>query len=85
MLAEIIGYIAGILIAITMIPQIIISIKTKSVEGISMLMLIIFFTSMLLWTIYGIMINSYPLTITNGIATIVSGIQVYIKIKYKNK
>lgn len=41
--AEIIGYAAGILIAITMIPQIIVSLKTKNVKGLSTLMLTIFF------------------------------------------
>ena len=78
----IIGYMAGILVAITMIPQIIISLKTKSVKGVSMIMLLIFFASMLLWTIYGSLIANYPLIITNGFATIISGIQVLIKIRY---
>ena len=81
-ITEIIGYIAGILVAITMIPQIKMSLKTKSVKGISTSMLLIFFFSMLLWTIYGILIKNYPLIITNGFATIISGIQVFIKFKY---
>jgi MtN3 and saliva related transmembrane protein len=80
--AEIIGYFAGILVAITMIPQIIISLKTKSVKGVSVIMLLTFFASMLLWTIYGILINNYPLIITNGFATIISAIQIFIKFKY---
>jgi MtN3 and saliva related transmembrane protein len=81
-ITEIIGYLAGILVAITMIPQIKMSLKTKSVKGISTAMLVIFFSSMLFWTIYGFLIINYPLIITNGFATIISGIQVYIKFKY---
>jgi MtN3 and saliva related transmembrane protein len=81
---EIIGYLAGILITITMIPQIYVSLKTKSVKGVSLLMLIIFFSSMILWTIYGFLIKNYPLLITNGLATIISGIQVIIKLKFRN-
>lgn len=80
---ELIGYIAGILIAITMIPQIRTSLKTKNVEGLSLAMLIMFFLSMLLWAIYGYLIKSYPLLLTNGFATIVAGIQLYIKLKYR--
>jgi MtN3 and saliva related transmembrane protein len=80
--AEIIGYIAGILIAITMIPQIKVSLKTKSVKGLSTSMVVIFFMSVFLWTVYGILIKSYPLIITDGFATIISGIQVCIKFKY---
>lgn len=79
---EIIGYLAGVLIAITMFPQLYISIKTKSVTGISLLMLIIFFLSMVCWVIYGLLIANYPIIIFNGIATIISGIQLFIKIKY---
>ncbi|MCA9487845.1 MAG: hypothetical protein KC516_02690 [Nanoarchaeota archaeon] len=84
-IVEIIGYLAGILVAITMIPQIKMSLKTKSVKGISTSMLLIFFSSMLLWTIYGILIKNYPLIITNGFATIISGIQVFIKFKYDSR
>lgn len=80
---ELIGYIAGVLIAITMIPQIRTSLKTKNVEGLSLAMLIMFFTSMLLWAIYGYLIKSYPLLLTNGFATIVAGVQLYIKLKYR--
>ena len=82
---EIIGYIAGILIAITMIPQLYVSLKTKSVEGVSLIMLIIFFISMVCWLIYGVLIKNYPLIIFNGLATIVSGIQLFIKIKFQKK
>ena len=82
---EIIGYIAGILIVTTMIPQIYLSLKTKDLKGLSLLMIIIFFFSMLLWSIYGFLIRSYPLLITNSLATVISGIQLFIKLFYNNK
>lgn len=84
-ITELIGYAAWILVAVTMIPQIRISLKTKSVKWVSTSMLLIFFSSMLLRTLYWILIENYPLIITNGFATIVSWIQVYIKFKYRNK
>ena len=76
------GYIAGILIAITMIPQIIMSLRTRNVEGLSVIMLVIFLLSMILWTLYGYFISSYPLMLTNGFATIIAGIQLYIKVRF---
>lgn len=79
---EIIGYIAGVLIAITMVPQLYISIKTKSVVGVSLVMLVIFFISMVCWFVYGLLIENYPIIIFNGLATFVSGIQLFIKFKY---
>ena len=79
---NIIGFTAGFLMAITMIPQIIRSLKTKSVEDISLLMLVIYVTSAILWTIYGILIKSLPVAITDGFAFCVSSVQLFIKIKY---
>lgn len=82
-MAEAIGYAVGILIAITMVPQMVLSLKTRNVSGLSTAMLLIFFASMVLWTVYGYFIQSYPLIVTNGLATIISAIQVYVKLKYR--
>lgn len=81
-IVNIIGFTAGFLMAITMIPQIIKSLKTKSVEDISLLMIIIYIVSAFLWMIYGILIKSLPVAITDGFAFCVSSIQLFIKIKY---
>ncbi|HYF04714.1 MAG TPA: SemiSWEET family transporter [Patescibacteria group bacterium] len=81
-LVDLIGYIAGVLVAITMVPQIILSLKTKNVTGLSLGMLVIFFLSMVLWVVYGYKIGSYPLMLTNGLATLVSGVQLYLKLRY---
>jgi MtN3 and saliva related transmembrane protein len=76
---------AGFMMAFTMIPQIIKSLKTKSVEDISLLMLIIYVLSSILWTVYGILINSMPVAVTDGVAFCVSSTQLIIKIKYSHK
>lgn len=82
---NIIGFTAGFLMAITMIPQIIKSLKTKSVEDISLLMLILYIIAAFLWMIYGILIKSLPVAITDGFAFCVSSMQLFIKIKYTEK
>lgn len=79
---NIIGFTAGFLMAITMVPQIIKSLKTKSVGDISLLMLVIYVTSAILWMIYGILIKSLPVAIMDGFAFCVSSLQLFIKIKY---
>ena len=80
-----IGFTAGFLMAITMVPQIIKSLKTKKVEDISLLMLIIYVISAFLWMIYGILIKSLPVAITDGFAFCVSSTQLFIKVKYTRK
>lgn len=82
---NVIGFTAGFLMAVTMVPQIIKSLRTKSVEDISLLMLVIYVTSAVLWTIYGILIKSLPVAITDGFAFCVSSLQLFIKIKYTRK
>ncbi len=81
-IVEIIGFTAGFLMAITMLPQIIKSLKTKSVENISLLMLIIYVFSALLWMVYGILIKSLPVEITDRFDFCDSSTQLFIKIKY---
>lgn len=82
---NLIGFTAGFLMAVTMLPQIVKSLKTKSVEDISLSMLIIYVISAILWTIYGILIKSLPITIMDGFAFVVSSTQLFIKIKYTRK
>lgn len=84
-IVNVIGFTAGFLMAITMLPQIIKSLKTKRVEDISLLMLITYVTSAFLWMIYGILIKSLPVSITDGFAFCVSSTQLFIKIKYTKR
>lgn len=84
-IVNLIGFTAGFLMAITMLPQIIKSLKTKRVEDISLLMLIIYVISAFLWMIYGVLIKSLPVAITDGFAFFVSSVQLLIKIKYTKR
>lgn len=85
MFVDLIGFTAGFLMAITMVPQIVRSLKTKSVEDLSLLMLIIYATSSVLWTIYGLRIGSLPVAVTDGFAFCVSSTQLYLKIRYTKR
>ncbi len=84
-IVNIIGFTAGFLMAITMLPQIIKSLRTKSVKDISLSMLIICVIGAILWMIYGILIKSLPIVIMDGFAFCVSFTQLLIKIKYTIK
>jgi MtN3 and saliva related transmembrane protein len=79
---DIIGYTAGLLMATTMLPQIVKSLRTKSVKDLSPLMLVLYSVSALLWSSYGFLINSLPVLITDGFAFCVVSLQLIIKIKY---
>jgi len=85
MIENIIGFAAGFLIAVSMIPQVIKSYKTKSVEDVSFLMLIIIALGAFLWTIYGTLIKSLPIMVMDGFAFFVNLLLIFIKIKYRKK
>lgn len=81
--ANITGFTAGILIAVSLIPQLIKSYKTRSVRDISLLMLIIIMLGTALWVIYGILIKSTPIILMDGFGFIVNLALIFMKIRYK--
>lgn len=78
----ILGYIATFLINIAYVPQVVKTIKTKNVEGLSLMMFTILILAGILWIIYGVLLNSFPLIICNGVNVIQSCILLFYKIKY---
>ena len=81
-LQDIIGYVAGFFIVVSIIPQIIKSYKTKSVKDISLLMPVSIIIGTVLWLIYGFMANSMPIILLNSIYLFVVSYQLYLKVKY---
>lgn len=69
---EIVGYIAAACIAARAIPQLVLSVKTEFFFGVSFLTWITLFVFQLYWLGYAIRIESTPLKIAYGIATIVT-------------
>ena len=80
---QLIGYLAAIFTASTMAPQIIRSIRTKSVEDISLIMISIYVLNTALWLTYGILIKVLPIIIADGIAFCAGTMQLIIKLKYQ--
>jgi MtN3 and saliva related transmembrane protein len=83
MIEDIIGFAAGLLIAISMMPQVIKSYRTKSVEDISFLMLLIIAVGTALWAAYGAMITSLPIIAMDGFGFFVNLALIYMKMKYR--
>lgn len=80
--SEIIGYIAGSLIACSLLPQVVRSWRTKSTEDISLGWSVISLAGQLMWTIYGVMIMSYPLVVMSCITMVLASSILYLKLKY---
>ncbi|MFS8083981.1 MAG: SemiSWEET transporter [Ginsengibacter sp.] len=82
-ITTIIGLLAAIATTSSFLPQAIKTIKTKKTSGISLKMYSIFSFGTLLWFIYGIMNNDWPIIIANGITLIFACVILAYKIKYR--
>jgi MtN3 and saliva related transmembrane protein len=80
--STVIGVVAGCLSAITFVPQVYKTWKTKSAKNVSIQMFIISIVATLLWITYGIRTDKPPIYIANIIGFILSVTQVSLKVKY---
>jgi len=83
MVEEVIGYLGGIFIMISFVPQVVKSYKTKSVDDLSLWMIIATFIGTIFWIVYGYLIQSNPVLIMNIIFGVIVLFQLYLKIKYE--
>ena len=67
---EIIGFVAGILVAISVLPQVVKSRKTRSTKDVSLSRSTINLVGQILWIIYGVLIESYSLVVMSSITLI---------------
>ena len=81
---EVIGIVAGVLTSISFIPQIVKIRKTKSTKDLSWGMFGVFSLGIVLWLIYGLIINQFPVILANIVTLTFSGIIIYYKFKYKD-
>lgn len=77
------GLFGAFLSAITFIPQVLQAYKTKSVKDLNTLMLVIVFTSVIVWLVYGFVKGLLPVILANGIILILSAILLYFKATFK--
>ncbi len=78
-----IGLFGGMLTTIAFFPQVAKTWKTRSAKDFSLCMLVLLAAGVFIWTIYGFLIGSIPLILTNIITFVLSLIILTFKIKYK--
>jgi MtN3 and saliva related transmembrane protein len=79
---DIVGYIAGILVVISLLPQTIKSWRTKSTKDLSLWRYIIYCTGLILWIGYAIIIQNGPVAVMNGLGLILALSILYLKLKH---
>jgi len=79
----ILGIVAGVLTSSAFFPQLLKAWKSKSTGDVSLLMYIIACTGILLWLIYGLIINSLPLILANAFTLVIAAAILALKIRYR--
>ncbi|MBU0536676.1 MAG: hypothetical protein KKE20_06945 [Nanoarchaeota archaeon] len=82
MITEIIGYLGGLFIMISFIPQVVKSYRTRSVGDLSLGMILATLLGTIFWVTYGYLISSMPVLIMNSIFGLIVVYQLYLKIKH---
>jgi MtN3 and saliva related transmembrane protein len=80
---DIIGMAAGTLTTLSFLPQVVKTWRSHSAKDISLGMFLLFSLGVLLWLIYGVMIQSAPVVIANSITLILSLSILLMKLLYK--
>lgn len=78
---EWIGYIAATCTTIAFLPQVIHTIRSKNVKGISLNMYLILELGLILWLMYGLHIKDLPIIAANSVTLIFSSVILYMKIR----
>ena len=82
---DFLGFTAGTISSIVFLPQVIKTWKTRSARDISMLMFSLATLSVILWLVYGLMLDplNWPIIYTNSCVLVLSLIMLYFKVKFK--
>jgi len=82
---QIVGIVAGILTATSLIPQLVKIIKEKKADDVSPMMLIILMAGLGLWATYGIMKEDWPIIITNSFSFLLNTVVLFFRYRYAKK
>ncbi|MBT3066963.1 SemiSWEET transporter [Rhodoferax sp. U11-2br] len=82
-LIDIIGSVAATLTTISFLPQAWHTFRTKDVSGISLGMYTVFTTGVACWLVYGLLMDAWPIVISNAITVSLAAAILGMKLRYR--
>jgi MtN3 and saliva related transmembrane protein len=80
---QILGLLAGFCTTIAFLPQVIKTWKSRSAKDLSLEMFSIFCAGVILWLVYGIMVNDIPVIAANFVTLILASSLLFFKLRFK--
>lgn len=78
-----IGYAAATLTTASFVPQAVHTFRSKDVRGISLAMYSAFVLGIMLWLVYGLLLNAWPIVIANAVTLALAAAILAMKLKYR--
>ncbi len=82
-IVNVVGYAAAVVGSVLMLPQAIQSWRTRSVEDLSLGMVVLYLANCLLWELYGLLLHAGPVIAANGIGLLIGAWQFAMRVSYK--
>ncbi len=80
---DLIGFAAGTLTTISLLPQVVKIWRTRSADDLSMGMFALFGSGVLLWLVYGLAVGSLPVIVANAITFVLALTIMALKLRYR--
>jgi MtN3 and saliva related transmembrane protein len=82
-ITQLLGLTAGLLTTIAFLPQVIKTWKSRSAKDLSLGMFSLFCLGVLLWLIYGIMVQDIPVIAANLLTLMLASTLLFFKLRFK--
>lgn len=82
---DLLGYVAGTLTTIALLPQVWRTFRTHDVSGISLKMYLIFTAGVAVWLAYGIVLGETPMILANSVSLVLAFVVLAMKLRYGRK
>lgn len=76
------GLVAGMFTTAAFVPQVVKTWRSKSAHDLSFWMFAVFSTGLVLWLVYGLLIDAWPIVIANTITLVLAMTILYFKLRY---
>jgi MtN3 and saliva related transmembrane protein len=80
---DVIGYIAAALTTVSFVPQVLKTWKSKQAADVSLWMYCIFTAGIIMWLIYGVLSEAWPVAVANAVTLVLAGLILAMKLKWK--
>jgi MtN3 and saliva related transmembrane protein len=82
---DLLGSVAGTLTTISFVPQVWKIWKSRSAEDISFGMFLLFALGVVLWLVYGVMIQAMPIILANGVSLALVLAIIVMKVLFRRR